>query len=353
MFVLANLYLGDKISALDPQNVMFYRTAFVLFTTASVVAGMSLVNSVTKTSQVIFQIAFLYLGFWFYLLIFSLTIDLVSLVITIPSAIKVALSYGLAFLLSLYGLWNARQLKVTEQNLTIRNLNGEIRLAHLTDTHLGHFRGAKNLINVVNEINRQKVDVVFFTGDLLDGRIQMRAESLLPLKQIEAPVFFVEGNHDIYTGASAIKNHLRTLGIQVLTNQVVEWRGLQIIGLNHMPADRSTRDIHASAMGPTIKSVLQKLAFDKDKPTVLLHHSPSGIRYASEANVDLYLAGHTHAGQMWPATYIAKAMFEYNRGLHKFENTQIYVSQGTGTFGPPMRVGTRSELAILNLKPVF
>ena len=80
---------------------------------------MSLVNSVTKTSQVIFQIAFLYLGFWFYLLIFSLTIDLVSLVITIPSAIKVALSYGLAFLLSLYGLWNARQLKVTEQNLAM------------------------------------------------------------------------------------------------------------------------------------------------------------------------------------------------------------------------------------------
>ena len=61
--------------------------------------------------------------------------------------------------------------------------------------------------------------------------------------------------------------------------------------------------------------------------------------------------GHTHAGQLWPATYVAKMIFEYNKGLHDFNGTNVYVSQGTGTFGPPMRVGTESELAILNLNP--
>jgi predicted MPP superfamily phosphohydrolase len=90
---------------------------------------------------------------------------------------------------------------------------------------------------------------------------------------------------------------------------------------------------------------------DNSKPTVLLHHGPNGIKYDINAAVDLYLAGHTHGGQLWPATYVAKMMFEYNKGLHDYKGTQVYVSQGTGTFGPPMRVGTYSELTILNLKP--
>jgi predicted MPP superfamily phosphohydrolase len=90
---------------------------------------------------------------------------------------------------------------------------------------------------------------------------------------------------------------------------------------------------------------------NENQPTVLLHHGPDGIKYANKAGVDLYLAGHTHAGQLWPATHVAKMIFEYNKGLRTFEDTQVYVSQGTGTFGPPMRVGTQSELTILNIKP--
>ena len=89
----------------------------------------------------------------------------------------------------------------------------------------------------------------------------------------------------------------------------------------------------------------------KNSPLILLHHGPAGIKYAAEAGVDLYLAGHTHGGQMFPATLVARAIFEYNKGLHKFRNTYIHVCEGTGTFGPPMRVGTISEMTILNLIP--
>ena len=109
--------------------------------------------------------------------------------------------------------------------------------------------------------------------------------------------------------------------------------------------------MHASANGSTIKSTLENLNIYKNKPSVLLHHSPDGIQYASEHNIDLYLCGHTHAGQLFPIKYLANLIFDYNRGLHHFNGTRIFVSQGAGTFGPPMRVGTKSEITLITLKP--
>ena len=100
----------------------------------------------------------------------------------------------------------------------------------------------------------------------------------------------------------------------------------------------------------TIEEVLPTLKVDRDRASLLLHHNPVGIEYAAENGINLYLAGHTHAGQMFPATLIAKMMFEFNKGLYRYnDTTQIYVSQGSGTFGPPMRLGTHSEVTILNL----
>lgn len=118
-----------------------------------------------------------------------------------------------------------------------------------------------------------------------------------------------------------------------------------------MIADSRTNDMHAGRGGNTVESVLQQLPIAANQPTILLHHAPNGIKHAANAGVHLYLAGHTHGGQMWPASLVANRMFEYNKGLHQHKNTQVYVSQGTGTFGPPMRVGTYSELAILTLLP--
>jgi predicted MPP superfamily phosphohydrolase len=174
----------------------------------------------------------------------------------------------------------------------------------------------------------------------------------MPLTQLKAPVYFVEGNHDRYTGVETIKSLLRELGIHVLENELTNWNELQVIGLNHMRADNETYNMHAAGNHATIKSTLEKLPINPNKPAVLLHHSPDGIKYAAEHGVDLYLAGHTHGGQLFPIKYIADLIFAYNKGLYDFMGTKIFVSQGTGTFGPPMRVGTKSEMAIINLKPL-
>ncbi|MFR9547107.1 MAG: hypothetical protein SNJ29_16255, partial [Rikenellaceae bacterium] len=141
-------------------------------------------------------------------------------------------------------------------------------------------------------------------------------------------------------------------GVIVLANEKAELKGLQIVGLDYLlPDNNSVDNFHGAMSQTTMQSVLPTLGIEKNRASILLHHNPVGAEYAAENGVNLYLAGHTHAGQLFPATLVAKMMFEYNKGLYEYdENMQIYVSQGTGTFGPPMRLGTHSELTIINLK---
>lgn len=353
IFFGSGIYLAYSFAWFFGVNsVWLLRLVFSGLVIFSIVGTMSNINATSKIGHYTFSTAAILMGFFLYLLLATLTLDIVGLFIKTDPAYYGFVAITLAVLVSIYGIINASTLSITKNTITIKGLTKPIKAIHLTDTHLGHYRGAKKLEKIVEKINQQNADVVFFTGDLLDSTIQLTAMSMAPLKNINTQVFFIEGNHDQYTGIDAIKGYLKNIGIIVLENQVIHWNGLQIVGLNHMAADSDTNDIHAGrGARVSVKSVLEALNIDADLPTVLLHHGPNGIKHANKAGVDLYLAGHTHAGQMWPATFIAKLMFEYNRGLHDYNGTKVYVSQGTGTFGPPMRVGTKSELAIIELLP--
>lgn len=348
----ANIYLSKRFAwyfGFESAG-LFY---FIFATTTIFMIGgvMGATNAVGTVGHFTFVIAAILMGLVLYLLLSTIAIDVISLFYKTKTLYYGIAVISLAVLISVYGYWNSRQLKLTEIEIPISKLEKPIRAAHLTDTHLGHFRGSKNLQNIVDVINKQNVDVVFFTGDLLDSKIQLKKESMTPLANFNAPLYFVEGNHDEYTGVDAIKTYLKSIGVNVLENEVTQWGELQIIGLTFMLADGESASPHAKPNGPNIKKTLGSMSIAKEKPTVLMHHGPDGVEYANKAGVDLYLAGHTHAGQLWPATYVAKWMFNYNRGLYDYKGTKIYVCQGTGTFGPPMRVGTISELAIINLKP--
>jgi hypothetical protein len=223
---------------------------------------------------------------------------------------------------------------------------------HFSDIHLGHFRGKDYLQRLVDKAKSQDPDFVVITGDLFDGKIQLKLETLEPLKDFAVPVYFVEGNHDKYSGVHQIKDYLRKTDVHVLENEIDTFKGIQLVGLNHMQADNDTPSVPPNPSDISIKSVLSELIIDKDHPSILLHHSPDGIEHANLAGIDLYLCGHTHAGQLFPVNYINDLLFKYNKGLHKYKDTRIYVSQGAGTFGPPMRLGTKSEITLINLVPV-
>ncbi len=222
-------------------------------------------------------------------------------------------------------------------------------VAHLSDIHIGHFRGQQFLQQIVKKTRSLSPDIVVITGDLFDGSIRLNQELLNPLKQIHAPILFVHGNHDGYSGLKSIFELLQKTGVKVLRNQIWESHGIQFIGLNHMRASPLARGMH-TLEGPNMKDVLHELPVDPKRPSILLHHSPEGIEFAQARGVDLYLSGHTHGGQQFPVTLINELLFKFNRGLHEFKGTKILVSEGIGTFGPPVRIGTRSEIILIEMQ---
>jgi len=276
-------------------------------------------------------------------------VDLVHLLVKVKPVYYGMTALLIALIVTVFGVWHSYNLKTTTIDVPIKGLTQEMRALHISDIHIGHFRGKKFIEKIVKATKRLDIDVVFLTGDLFDGKIKLNRDVISPFEQLEVPIYFVEGNHDGYTDPERIKQELRETGIIVLENEVTYWGEFQIIGLDHMPADSQSVDIHATLDRATIKDILPTLDIDRAKPSILLHHSPVGVKYANEQGIDLYLAGHTHGGQLFPVTYIARLMFPYNKGLYEYNGTRIFVSQGTGTFGPPLRVGTRSELAVVVL----
>jgi hypothetical protein len=352
ILIAANIYLVRQFNwyfSIENTKILYF--TFPLLSVFMIFGMFPLTNTVNGFGSFIYVGAAITMGFLLYLVLTVIIVDVVRLFTDFSPKYFGISVLTITFLISLYGIINSWNTKVTKQEIAINGLTKEVRAMHLSDIHIGHFRGKNFLKKIVEKTNKENVDVIFITGDLFDGRIKLTKDELLPLKQLKAPIYFIEGNHDRYTGVDTINEYLREMGINVLENELINWNELQIIGLNHMRADNETFDMHAAGNHTTIKGVLDSLSIDKNKPSVLLHHSPDGIKYANQHGVDLFLAGHTHAGQLFPIKYIANLIFAYNEGLHDFKGTKIFVSQGTGTFGPPMRVGTISEMAVLTLIP--
>jgi len=352
ILVGANIYLSRRFAwyfSVEQTRPFFF--GFALLTLFMILGLALFTNSTGLAGQLLYGSAAILMGFTLFLLLSVILFDLAHLVFKLKP-----LYYGLAvlllsFLVSGYGIINAFHIRVNHEELEMTGLKEELRIMHWTDIHLGHFRGPGFLQKLVNQTNEQQVDVVLITGDLFDGKIRFGDASLEALTHLEAPVYFVAGNHDGYSGVDEVKNGLRKVGVHVLSNQVAREGPLQIIGLDHMLADDNSVNMHANDELANIKSILPGIPTDPDLPTILLHHSPDGIQYASEKGVDLYLSGHTHAGQLFPVTLIGELIYTYNKGLHDYRGTKIFVGEGAGTFGPPMRVGSHSTITVFDLKP--
>jgi len=180
-------------------------------------------------------------------------------------------------------------------------------------------------------------DIIFIGGDLYDGVAGDLDKLAEPFGKLSAPegVYFITGNHEEFTASTKFADAVKRAGIKELDNEMVNLDGLQIIGLNY-------RD---NTNAQNYKNIMQGLGINRDQPSILLKHSPFDPQIAQAAGVDLQLSGHTHCGQIWPVGLISNLVFQgYACGLKQFDNLTIYISSGTGTWGPPMRVGTIPEI---------
>jgi predicted MPP superfamily phosphohydrolase len=218
-------------------------------------------------------------------------------------------------------------------------------IVQLTDIHVGPTIGRGFVENVVSETNALAPDLVVITGDLVDGTVERLRELVEPLRGLRARdgVYFVTGNHEYYSGADAWIAHLRAMGIVVLRNERVSiGDAFDLAGVDDASAHRML-----AGHGQDVAKALA--GRDPSRAVVLLAHQPKAVKDASRADVDLQLSGHVHGGQLVPFNWIARLDQPFISGLHRVAQTWVYVSSGTGYWGPPMRVGSRAELTRIEL----
>lgn len=213
------------------------------------------------------------------------------------------------------------------------------RIVQLTDVHIGPMLGRAWLDEVVRNVNALSPDIVVITGDLVDGSVAELQEHVQPLAALKSKhgVFFVTGNHEYYSGADAWIAHLGTLGIRVLRNERLPLPcGIDLAGIDD-PAGRQVPG-HGSDLAGALRGR------DLGRPVVLLAHQPRSIFDAARLGVALQISGHTHGGQMFPFNFLVRLQQPYVAGLFDHQGTQLYVSSGTGVWGPPMRLRAPPEI---------
>ena len=260
-------------------------------------------------------------------------------------------SIGVVGLLLIIGHINALNPRIRNIEIqTGKKAQGmkEVTIVMASDIHLGTIIGPRRVSKLVNSINGLKPDLVLLAGDVVDEDLKpvIRQNLGESLRKISAPlgVYGITGNHEYIGGAEAACKYLEEHGITMLRDKVVNIKGMfYLVGRE----DRS-RNSFAGRQRMTLDSLLSGL--DRERPIVLMDHQPFKLYEAEKQNVTLQLSGHTHDGQLWPLNYIIDAIYEIGMGEKKIGNTHFYVSPGYGSWGPPIRIGHRPELALIKLK---
>jgi predicted MPP superfamily phosphohydrolase len=249
--------------------------------------------------------------------------------------------------------WGLTKVVVRRIEIPLKNLPKAFdgfTLAHLSDLHLDLVHGREWLAEVVEKTNALNPDLIAITGDLAEGSVSQFRDDVEPLKGLSAPngVFFVTGNHEYFHDLDGWLNFLDRIGIRVLRNER-EGIGDPDAGFELAGVDDHDGGRIAPGHGPDLQRALD--GWDRARPLVLLAHQPRIIGEAARQGVDLVLSGHTHGGQIWPFSYLVYLQQPYVRGLKELNGTRLYLSSGTGFWGPPMRLGTTAEIALITLRP--
>ena len=306
------------------------------------VATMALRRLSRATARPYVWVAYTWFGFSVYLLVAAAVTHLACTIAGCDPRTAALVGVAAAAATVVYGLLNAargpivRRVRVPLANLPA-SAEGYV-IAQLTDVHIGPLLGERFAAGVVAKVNALAPDLIVITGDLVDGRLDELRRHVEPLRDLTARdgVYAVTGNHEYYWNPNAWLEHLRSFGIRILRNERVVIRdAFELAGVDDSSA---AEDVPRALAGR-----------DATLPVVLLAHHPRTVARAAAAGVDLQLSGHTHGGQLLPLGWLSRLFEPHVAGLARFGATWLYVSEGTGFWGPPMRVGTSSEITLVTL----
>ncbi len=249
------------------------------------------------------------------------------------------------------GYLNTRNIKIKTLELNIPKGSGkltELNAVMVSDIHLSPINDGKFLSKIVDKINEFNPDIVLIAGDLFDDSAEILRQrhigaSLVNIKSRNG-IYAITGNHEYINGIDSAVAFIESYGIKMLRDS----SALIMNSFNLAGREDRAKKQFTGKPRKSLEEILENA--DKNYPIILMDHTPFGLEDAEKNNVALQLSGHTHHGQMFPANLITKMIYEVSWGYLKKDRTQYYVSCGAGTWGPPVRTGSVSEIVHLKIK---
>jgi uncharacterized protein len=337
--------------------------AMMLAGALSVVAGRFLENRLPSLfADAVTVFGYEYLIFVLYLFLLTVLVDLVRLVDAFlpffPDSLRsartggrlaFALVFGTVFLVMTAGTLQALRFRTRTVPLPIAKPAGALktlRAVQFSDVHVSPVLPASRLARIIDRINGLDPDIVFITGDLASDDTPARQLLLMSeaLKRLHPPlgVFACTGNHEYYGGLEKTCGAIRAGGVRILEDEAV-----LVADSFYVAGRRDPTAVQRGGVRVPLSEILAGL--DRSRPVILLDHQPIHLEQAAEAEIDLQLSGHTHNGQVFPINVINKGIYELNWGLLKKGPAWIYVTSGAGTWGPPVRLGSTSEIVLFEI----
>jgi len=331
-------------SAALPATLGLLSISFV----ASSLAAHRYFNPVVRAVYTISAVWLGFVNFFFLAAIASWIVYGVPLLfgVTLDRRAIAAVCFGLGLLAGIYAIINASRTRVVRISVKLPNLPDTWRgrrAAVVSDLHLGHVRSAGFLRRILRKLSTLQPDVLFIPGDLFDGTPVDFDRLAKPWAEFSAPLggYFITGNHEEFTDPKKYLDAIRRFGIRVLENERIVLDGLQVVGVDYRDSTNVER----------FRSILGRAALDPDVASILLVHNPNRLPIAAEAGISLQISGHTHLGQFFPWTTAVSRMYgPFAHGLHYLGDLAVYTSSGAGTWGPPMRLGSHSEIVLIEFE---
>ena len=367
VYALVNIYIFSRgLQAIPPGSTLrsWYIWIFWVLA-ASYVAGRFLERAyISQASDILIWVGSFWLAAMLYFFLIVLLVDLFRLANRIipflPDAASAASGLlrfrvlGASILvvagLVVAGYINARHPRVTRLDVTIpKSANGmeKLEAVVMSDIHLGTLIGNGHLGRIVKKVNALQPDIILLPGDILDEDLEpvIRQNIGVTLKQLSAPlgVYGVMGNHEYIGGPEQAYEYLESHGITMLRDSVLRVNdSFYLVG-------REDRDKPRFAGRERMPLAKLLEGADFSYPVILMDHQPYYLEQAAELGVDLQLSGHTHHGQLWPLNLITRAIYTISSGYGNIQGMHAYVSNGVGTWGPPVRIGNRPEILWLTV----
>jgi predicted MPP superfamily phosphohydrolase len=280
----------------------------------------------------------------FYMIMALLLCDIAAWIVPSFHA-KLPVAFALTLALMIYGYINYRNPHIEHIEISVdKPIEGNsLKIAAVSDVHLGYGTGKRALQRYIEMINRENPDVVLIAGDLIDNSIAPVRSARMheELSQIKAPlgVYLALGNHEYISGVDACLEFLEQTPVKVVRDSVITLpNGVQIAG----------RDDKMNRQRLSLEEIVAQC--NPSQPIILLDHQPYNLAEADAIGVDLQISGHTHHGQVFPLNVITNIMYEQSHGYRKWQHSHIYVSSGLSLWGPPFRIGTHSDMAVITVK---